>query len=65
MYIEAAATFQDFAFTIHSEIGLHFDYVTIDVNKTHRKPYEKSMRIMSSPSKQTLLANLIFTSLSM
>lgn len=41
MYIEAGATFLDFAFAIHSEIGLHFSYATIDGNKTQRKPYEK------------------------
>lgn len=41
MYIEAGATFLDFAFAIHSEIGLHFNYATVDGNKTQRKPYEK------------------------
>ena len=41
MYIEAGATFLDFAFAIHSEIGLHFNYATIDGSKTQRKPYEK------------------------
>ena len=34
-------TFLDFAFAIHSEIGLHFNYATVDGNKTQRKPYEK------------------------
>ena len=41
MYIEAGATFLDFAFAIHSEIGLHFSYATVDGNKTQRKYYEK------------------------
>ena len=41
MYIEAGSTFLDFAFAIHSEIGLHFNYATIDGNKTQHKPYEK------------------------
>ena len=41
MYIEAGASFLDFAFAIHSEIGLHFSYATVDGNKTQRKYYEK------------------------
>ncbi len=41
MYIEAGATFLDFAFAIHSEIGLHFSYATTDGSKTQRKPYER------------------------
>lgn len=41
MYIESGATFLDFAFSIHSEIGFHFDYATIDGSKTQRKAYEK------------------------
>lgn len=41
MYIEAGATFLDFAFAIHSEIGLHFDYALTDGNKAKRKYYER------------------------
>lgn len=41
MYIENGATFLDFAFAVHSEIGLHFDYALIDGSLTQRKPYER------------------------
>ena len=41
MYIESGATFLDFAFAVHSEIGLHFNYAKVDGNKTRRKPYER------------------------
>ena len=35
-YIDAGATMLDFAFMIHSELGYHFDYATIDNNKGQR-----------------------------
>lgn len=35
-YIDAGATMLDFAFMIHSELGFHFDYATIDNNKGQR-----------------------------
>lgn len=34
MYIDAGATVLDFAFAIHTEIGLHFEYALIDDSKT-------------------------------
>ena len=40
MYNEAGTTFLDFAFAIHSEIGLHFDYACPDRSKIQRKPCE-------------------------
>lgn len=41
LYIDAGATMLDFAFAIHSEIGLHFDYALIDDSKTQHKAYER------------------------
>lgn len=41
LYIESGATMLDFAFAIHSEIGLHFDYALIDDSKTQHKAYER------------------------
>lgn len=41
MYIDAGATMLDFAFAIHSEIGLHFDYAFIDDSKTQHHAYER------------------------
>ncbi len=41
MYIENGATFLDFAFAIHSEIGLHFDYALIDGSQTRHHAYER------------------------
>lgn len=35
-YIDAGATMLDFAFMIHSELGFHFNYATIDNNKGQR-----------------------------
>lgn len=40
-YIDKGATVLDFAFAIHGELGLHFDYATIDNSKTHLPPYRK------------------------
>ena len=39
MYIEAGATVLDFAFAIHTEIGLHFKYANIDGNPSELPPY--------------------------
>ena len=41
IYIESGATMLDFAFAIHSEIGLHFDYALIDDSKTQHKAFER------------------------
>lgn len=41
LYIDAGATMLDFAFAVHSEIGLHFDYALVDGSKTRRPPYER------------------------
>ena len=41
-YIDAGATMLDFAFMIHSELGYHFDYATIDNNKgQHASAYDR------------------------
>ena len=40
MYIEDGATFLDFAFAIHSEVGLHFHYAIVDDNKFKHQAYE-------------------------
>ena len=39
MYIDDGATVLDFAFAIHSDIGLHFDYATIDGNPDRLGPH--------------------------
>lgn len=41
MYIEAGATLLDFAFAIHSEIGLHFEYALIDDSLTQHMAYDR------------------------
>lgn len=40
-YIDAGATMLDFAFLIHSDLGLQFDYALVDDTKTYHKAYEK------------------------
>lgn len=39
MYIDEGATVLDFAFAIHTEIGLHFKYAQIDGNPAKLPPY--------------------------
>lgn len=41
MYIDDGATVLDFAFAIHTEIGLHFDYAIIDGDPSQQPPYRK------------------------
>lgn len=41
MYIEEGATVLDFAFAIHTEIGLHFDYAVVDGNPAKLGPYTR------------------------
>ena len=41
-YIESGATMLDFAFMIHSKLGFHFNYATIDNNKgQHAHAYDR------------------------
>lgn len=40
-FIDKGATVLDFAFMIHSEVGLHFDYAMINFNKTHLQAYTR------------------------
>lgn len=40
-YIDKGATVLDFAFLIHSEIGIHFDYAMIDDSKTRLPAYHR------------------------
>lgn len=41
MYIDEGATVLDFAFAIHTEIGLHFDYAIIDGDPSQQPPYRR------------------------
>lgn len=41
MKIDKGATVLDFAFHIHSELGLHFEYAMVDESKTQLPPYRK------------------------
>lgn len=41
MYIDEGSTVLDFAFAIHSEIGLHFHYALIDDSLTQMPPYTR------------------------
>lgn len=41
MSIDKGATVLDFAFNIHPELGLHFDYAMIDESKTHLPKYTR------------------------
>ncbi|MCR5509391.1 MAG: HD domain-containing protein [Lachnospiraceae bacterium] len=41
MLIDKGATVLDFAFYIHSDLGLHFLYAMIDDSKTHLPPYTR------------------------
>lgn len=38
-YIDEGATVLDFAFAIHSEVGIHFDYALIDTSNTRMNAY--------------------------
>lgn len=54
IYIDSGATMLDFAFAIHSDIGLHFDYALVDNSKTQHKAYERlnegdTITIISNP----------------
>lgn len=41
MYIDEGATVLDFAFAIHTEIGLHFNYAIIDGDPSQQPPYRR------------------------
>lgn len=41
LYIDAGSTVLDFAFAIHSDLGLHFDYALIDNSQTQFPAYTK------------------------
>lgn len=41
MYIDEGSSMLDFAFAIHSDIGLHFDYALIDGSLTQHKEYDR------------------------
>lgn len=41
MYIDEGSTVLDFAFAIHTSLGLHFDYAVIDGDTSHLGPYTR------------------------
>ncbi len=41
MYIDEGSTVLDFAFAIHTTLGLHFDYAVIDGDPSHHGPYTR------------------------